>query len=143
MLFRSTLFTTFAVGSITDSTVAKGLIENCVSFVINGGAVGVREHSVNEIPTVFSLHQNYPNPFNPVTNISFGLPVESHVTLRIFNAIGQEVATIANATFSAGYKEVSWNANTVSSGVYFYRLDAVPTNNTKPFTEIRKMILLK
>ncbi len=138
-----TLFTTFAVGSITDSTVAKGLIENCVSFVINGGAVGVREHSVNEIPTVFSLHQNYPNPFNPVTNISFGLPVESHVTLRIFNAIGQEVATIANATFSAGYKEVSWNANTVSSGVYFYRLDAVPTNNTKPFTEIRKMILLK
>lgn len=68
------------------------------------------------------LAQNYPNPFNPATSIRFSLPTSSPVKLIVYDALGREVQTIVNGTLNAGWHEVSWNASTLSSGMYFYRL---------------------
>ncbi len=91
------------------------------------------------IPVSFALHQNYPNPFNPETNISFDLPRNSFATLKIFNLIGQEVATIVDAQLAAGTHSyiVGKNQHKLSSGVYFYRLQA------GEYTATKKLVLLK
>ena len=91
----------------------------------------------NEIPTEFSLAQNYPNPFNPSTKISWQLPVGSLATLKIYDILGREVATLVNEYRQAGKYETEFNAETLPSGVYFYQLKAGKYLNTK------KMILLK
>ncbi|MBI5474432.1 MAG: immune inhibitor A [Ignavibacteriae bacterium] len=91
------------------------------------------------VPRTFALYQNYPNPFNPETNISFDLPKSSFVTLKVFNLIGQEMATIANGNLTAGqysYK-VGKEQLGLSSGVYFYRLQ------TDGFTSTKKMVLVR
>jgi hypothetical protein len=92
-----------------------------------------------QLPTTFVLHQNYPNPFNPETNISFGLPKASFVTLMVYNAIGQEVATIVNQQLEAGTHafRVGGDRYGLSSGVYFYRMTA------GAYVETRKMVLMK
>ncbi len=94
------------------------------------------------LPTSFSLEQNYPNPFNPATTIEFNLPKACHVTLRVYNILGQEVAELVNSTLSAGNKRIDWNGTdgngrTVESGVYFYKISA------DDFAMTRKMMLLK
>ncbi len=89
------------------------------------------------IPDNYSLHQNYPNPFNPTTNIIFGLPKESYVTVEIYNSIGQHLKTIASGKYVAGNHSVKWNASGYSSGVYFCRLIA------NDFSETRPMLLVK
>jgi hypothetical protein len=76
------------------------------------------------MPNQFALYQNYPNPFNPATTIRYQLPAESDVSLRIYNLMGQQVATLVNETKAAGSYEVSWNASDVASGIYYYRLEA-------------------
>ncbi|MFA6457228.1 MAG: T9SS type A sorting domain-containing protein, partial [Bacteroidota bacterium] len=88
-------------------------------------------------PKVFALDQNYPNPFNPTTNISFAVPVRSNVKLTVFNVVGQEVATLVNETMETGNHVVPFNASTLASGVYFYKLSA------GSFTSVKKMMLLK
>jgi hypothetical protein len=88
-------------------------------------------------PNTFYLAQNYPNPFNPSTTIEFSLAAPSHVELTVFNVLGQEVTTLANGQYQAGVQSIVWDANEVSSGVYFYRL----TTDNK--VETRKMMLLK
>ena len=90
----------------------------------------------------FALEQNYPNPFNPETEIRFQLPKNSHVVLRIFNTLGQEIRTLADTQFEAGFHSVHWdskdkNGNPVSSGVYLYHLQA------GNFSKTRKMILIR
>jgi hypothetical protein len=89
------------------------------------------------LPTKFQLHQNYPNPFNPSTTISYGLPVRSHVTLKIFNVLGQEVAALVSGPLEAGRYLVQWDAKGVASGVYLYRLQAGRLIETK------KMMLMR
>jgi hypothetical protein len=89
-----------------------------------------------QLPTVFSLSQNYPNPFNPSTTIRYDLPKSANVNLKIFNALGQGVASLVNERKEAGYYQSIWNAN-VPSGIYFYRLQA------GEFVETKKMILLR
>jgi hypothetical protein len=89
------------------------------------------------VPSTFTLSQNYPNPFNPVTNITYSLPATTHVTLKIFNILGQNVATLVDARQDAGQHTVSWAADHYSSGVYLYRLV------TSEATETKKMLLLK
>jgi hypothetical protein len=91
----------------------------------------------------FKLDQNYPNPFNPSTLISFTLPVESAVTVQVFNSLGQEVALLFDGTKASGRYSLNFNAADMVSGVYFYKMNAVPTNGTKGFSEIKKLILLK
>ena len=91
----------------------------------------------NEVPRQFVLSQNYPNPFNPSTNISFSIPAKSFVSLKVFDLLGKEVATIVSEEMSAGTYSRQWNAVTMSSGVYFYRLQA------GSFIETKKLVLLR
>jgi hypothetical protein len=93
----------------------------------------------------FSLDQNYPNPFNPATTISFNLPFKSFVSLKVFDLLGREVATIVSEELSAGAYSRQWNAADMTSGVYFYRLvaNAIPSGHTGSYTETKKLILLK
>jgi len=95
------------------------------------------ENGGRPLPTKFALHQNYPNPFNPETNISFDLPKSSFVTLRIFNIIGQEVASVVSGQLDAGTHRYVVGSEWFSSGVYFYRLQA------EGFIQTRKMIITK
>jgi len=97
--------------------------------------------SVNEIPeglpTAFSLMQNYPNPFNPLTNLEFRIPHAAHVSLRVYDVLSREVATLVNEEMNPGSYNVTWNATESASGVYLYRLTAGNFNETK------RMLLLK
>jgi hypothetical protein len=111
-------------------------IYNYVRLVRGGSISEVDEYKMN-IPNQYGLKQNFPNPFNPTTTISFSIPVEENVSLKIFNVIGQEVAVLVNENLSAGRYSYQWNDENLSSGVYFYKLV------TDSFTEMRKMVLLK
>lgn len=91
----------------------------------------------NEVPSQIQLNQNYPNPFNPITKISFAIPGNSFVNLRIFDMMGREVATLVNEQLQSGNYETEWNAAGIPSGTYFYKLTA---NN---YSETMKMILIK
>ena len=96
------------------------------------------------LPARFELLQSYPNPFNPSTTISYQLPVDSKVMLRVYNVLGQVEATLVNEMQSSGFKSATWNAIDIPSGIYFYRLDGVSMSDPgTSFTQIRKMILLK
>jgi hypothetical protein len=88
-------------------------------------------------PLVYELAQNYPNPFNPSTKISYGIPQQSFVTLKVYNALGQEVATLVSGVQRAGVHTVQFDATNVATGVYFYRLTA------DNFVSVKKMMLLK
>jgi hypothetical protein len=97
-----------------------------------------------EAPKAFALMQNYPNPFNPVTVIQYQLPVESKVRLRVYNLLGQIIADLEDGVESAGNQLVEWNASGVSSGVYYYRLEAVASANPEiSFTKMKKMVLIR
>lgn len=91
----------------------------------------------------FGLNQNYPNPFNPVTNINYSLAVNSNVKLRIYDMLGREVANLVNTYQLNGNHTALFNASSLASGVYMYRLDAIPVDGSADYSEIRKMILIK
>ncbi len=91
----------------------------------------------NEIPTQFAIEQNYPNPFNPSTTIRFSIPSDELVSLKIYNTLGQEVAVLLNENMRAGSYEYKFDASRLSSGVYFYTINAGSFNSTK------KMLFLK
>jgi hypothetical protein len=93
------------------------------------------------VPAKYSLSQNYPNPFNPTTKINYDLPLDSKVSIRIFDMTGREVTSIVNGIQPAGYYTVQFNAGSLSSGTYFYNITA-EGGNTKFFTT-KKMILVK
>ena len=94
------------------------------------------------VPDVFTLEQNYPNPFNPSTKINFSLAVDSKVSLKVFDVLGQEVATLINSDLVSGAHNVDFNALSLNSGVYFYRIEATGIDGTN-FTSVKKMILTK
>ncbi len=101
------------------------------------------------LPKVFALYQNYPNPFNPSTRIKYDLPRDAHVVLKIYNAIGQEIATVKDDIENAGFKSILWNSTngagaSVASGVYFYRIEATSIADPgKPFVDVKKMMVVK
>ena len=95
------------------------------------------------VPNDFSLFQNYPNPFNPSTTIRYAIPQQSYVTVKIYNSLGENIAELVNLSQSAGSYHLEWNAGNVASGIYFYSMDAVPTDGSNIFKSVRKMILLK
>ena len=113
------------------------------------GQSGVTEvQSAAAAPTGFTLSQNYPNPFNPSTMISYQLPVNSLVTLRVYDLLGKEVATLVNAEMKAGTYTVPFTAaggSTIASGVYFYRLAAhhIDGGQAGSFVSTKKLILMK
>ncbi|MCC6865122.1 MAG: Omp28-related outer membrane protein [Ignavibacteria bacterium] len=94
-------------------------------------------HNNNEIATEYSLSQNYPNPFNPTTNIKFSIPKDENVSLKFYNAMGQEVATYVDGFLKAGVYNADFDGSMLSSGIYFYTL------KTPSFSETKKMMLVK
>ena len=93
-------------------------------------------------PTEFNLNQNYPNPFNPSTRITFSLAVDSKVSLKVFNVLGQEVTTLVNQDLTAGVHNYDFDAASINSGVYFYKIEATGVNGFE-YSDIKKMILAK
>jgi hypothetical protein len=100
------------------------------------GGTGVAQTG-NDVPNKFELAQNYPNPFNPTTQISYNIPKESFVSLRVFNLIGQEVATLVSGNQTAGSYTVPFDASRLTSGVYMYRLQAGSS------LEVKRMMYVK
>ena len=95
-------------------------------------------------PARFALLQNHPNPFNPTTTLKYQLPITSKVDLRVYNLLGQVVATLVDEVQPSGSKSIDWNASGFASGLYFYRLEAVSESDpSKTFTQVKKMLLLK
>ena len=94
-------------------------------------------HNSEEIPDGYVLGQNYPNPFNPVTIIKYSIPRSSHISLKVFDVLGNEIATIVNGMKQAGNYAVSFNGKSLASGVYVYQLKA------DGFTGTKKFVLLK
>jgi len=122
---------------IYDSLVANQYYQEFAQRIKeSGGTVGIQNIS-SEIPQRFELSQNYPNPFNPETSIGFSLPVNSFVTLKIFDILGREVALLINNQMQAGSYEYKFNAENLKSGIYFYTL------NTKGFSGTKKLVIVK
>jgi hypothetical protein len=112
-----------------------------LTSVVSGGK--------NNFPETYILFQNNPNPFNPTTEIKYELPENSHVTLTIFNLVGQKIRTLVDEQQNAGYYSIPWDSKDefgqeVASGIYFYRISVRPTEaGGKPFEAVRKMTLLR
>jgi len=120
----------------------SGIIQTDGATWSISGAVSVEDE--DQIPTQYSLSQNYPNPFNPSTKIKYTIPSitlsgveESFVTLKIFDVLGNEIATLVNEEQPAGSYEVNFSATDLTSGIYFYKLQA------GSFVETKKMILIR
>ncbi len=88
-------------------------------------------------PKEFKLEQNFPNPFNPTTTIQYQLPQDAKVTLKVYDILGSEVATLVNEEQEAGYKEVKFNGSNIASGMYVYRL------HSGNFVSTKKMMVVK
>ncbi len=133
----------FASGFFTPSANQNGQAFGLYAALPDGSIVtlnpvtSIKEESGVNAPASYELGQNYPNPFNPSTNIRFAIPAKSFVSLKVFNVIGQEVATLVNDELTAGSYSFNFDAGRLTSGIYFYKLSA------GNFTETRKMNLLK
>jgi len=103
----------------------------------HGGIVSVNDNRSNSIISDFILEQNYPNPFNPSTKIKYSIPQTSNVIIKVYDILGNEIETLVNEEKQTGTYEVTWYAENLPSGVYFYRLQA------GSFVETKKMVLLK
>jgi len=129
--------------SFADNSVTSGSYTYRLKQVdLDGTFAYSDEVEVDLAPTVYSLAQNFPNPFNPSTKISFNLPVESNVTLKIFNVIGEEVMSLIHGNLNAGSHNLDLNASNLNSGVYFYTLEAQGIDGSS-FSEVKKMMLTK
>lgn len=126
---------------IKDNRIGNLYIQEFAARYTEAGGTDPVLVSVNEngngIPDNFNLSQNYPNPFNPTTTIAFSLPITNLVTLKVYNIIGQEVATLVNEELKAGNYTVNFNSNQLASSVYFYKLTA------GSFTSVKKMTLMR
>ena len=113
------------------------------AFTLGKGTPSGVSGTRSGIPSTFTLSQNYPNPFNPSTTIEYGLPSRSSVRLRVFNVLGQIVATLYEGEQTAGYQRVRWDAP-VSTGMYVYTIEAAPIDHPdRRFVQVKKMMLLK
>jgi len=128
--------------------LVAGVFDNTIPFTLGpGGTISMEggellipvsvESRDETIPESFFVEQNYPNPFNPATTISFGLPSAAHVTVRVFNTLGQEVATLFDGRKEAGEHELLFDATNLSSGVYIYEVQ------TEDAVLVRRMVLTK
>ena len=128
LLFSITLILSFNI-------IGQNAI-NALTPTSTGNAAKVNNE--NTIPDKYSLEQNYPNPFNPSTIIVFNLPENTYVSLKVYNTIGMEVASLVNGLTPAGTHEAVFNAEGQYSGVYFYTL-----KTGSNYVQTRKMILMK
>lgn len=141
-LGRITGFTTAGFVSIHDRNGAEttrftaGVAPASIALLQTGVPVANAPFD-NEVPSGYALHQNYPNPFNPSTSIAFELPASTHLTLKVYNTLGQEVATLVDGFMASGSHQVRWNAEGLPSGSYLYRLE------TTAFTTSRLLTLVQ
>jgi len=129
-----------------------GLANLGSTYVIDDLAFGPAsavDESDEMIPTSFELFQNYPNPFNPKTVITYSVPRASRVQLRVFNTLGQNVASLVDAQQNAGVYRADFDGTQLPSGTYFYRLQALPLESNLPasptggFSQVKKLLLVK
>jgi subtilisin family serine protease len=133
----STVMVAFALlGGITLADLQTSADAALAKWLEIKALVNVEEQK-QEVPTTFRLNQNYPNPFNPTTEIRYQTSEVGNVSLKIYDVLGREVASLVNESKPAGIYTVQWNASSVPSGVYFYRVVA------GAFVETKKMILMK
>jgi hypothetical protein len=125
--------------SFIDKNLSPGEYQYRLKIIDNDGTIEYSKivNSTVEPPAKFALNQNYPNPFNPSTVISFQIPEQGETELKVFDALGNEVATIVDETMEAGVHEVEFNAAELTSGVYIYTLIS------SEFSQSQKMLLLK
>jgi hypothetical protein len=141
----------FTIASTGDVILSAGTIAVIPQFfVVQGGKLqvvsGAPPVSVETedplIPDEFIVHQNFPNPFNPETEIRFALTKDSHVAINVYNTLGQQIGTLIDTQYAAGFHNVRWdgkdrNGNPVSSGIYLYQIQA------GEFSQVRKMSLIR
>ncbi|MCX6149090.1 MAG: T9SS type A sorting domain-containing protein [Ignavibacteriales bacterium] len=135
-------------GNLSIKDKVGGVVINAVvrdgqSIVITNPAIESFHVNTVVFPITFKLFQNYPNPFNPTTTIEYVLPYNSRVKVEIFNMLGQLITTLIDKEESAGYKQVLWNANDLSSGIYIMRMNAEAVEGGNKFSSTKKLLLLK
>jgi hypothetical protein len=124
--------------------VSSSVYINAVGFWYQcGDLVASVERISNDLPTEYRLEQNYPNPFNPSTVIVFALPEKSHVSIKLYNLLGQEVAPIVEGDFLPGAHRVEWTAESLASGIYFYQMVASGGKNGRTFINVKKLAYLR
>jgi hypothetical protein len=139
----------YANGELTISVNRLGEGSAIVTQLwLKESGAGFNPQPIATIPTKYKLEQNFPNPFNPTTTIRFALPSDGFVTLKVYNIMGQEVATLVNEPKVAGKYEIRFDAknvagNSLASGVYLYRVTSRSSDGQGSFSEVKKMVLLK
>jgi hypothetical protein len=130
--------------SFVDNTVSSGTFTYRLKQVDLDGSYQYSPLVEVDVTTLsqFALNQNYPNPFNPSTTINFNLAVDSKVTVRVFDLLGQEVASLINNTLPAGAHNVNFDASSLNSGAYFYQIEATGVDGSN-FSSVKKMMLTK
>jgi hypothetical protein len=122
-----------------EAEFAESQMRNYVGTALTAGPTGMNKAVAGQgqanPPTEFALEQNYPNPFNPTTTLRFAIPQNEHVTLKVYDLLGREVATLESGFKSAGAYQTLFDASALSSGVYIYRLTA------GSFTALRKIVV--
>jgi hypothetical protein len=136
-LYGYPLDTTVFIGSAQFTIGAAGTVQYAVSYQSPCHTVVNVINTAVPRPGVFRLYDNYPNPFNPTTTIRYALPERSHVTLTVYNTLGQLATTLMNDEEPPGYHEVKFDGSNLASGVYFYRMQA------GSFVATRKFLLLR
>ncbi len=122
--------------TVTSATIPTAVLQRNIIIIKTGALVNVQPVD-NAIPTSFSLSQNFPNPFNPSTEIRFSIPEREHVTLTVYNMLGQLIATLVDDVTTPGNYSVRFNTSGIASGMYIYRIQS------PSFSQERKMLLLK
>jgi len=118
-------------------------VDNDINKILDlNNSTDLSSSSKSLVPTEYNLSQNYPNPFNPTTKISFDLPVDAKVKLTVYDMLGREVKSIVNTRLSTGRYEYQFEGSNFSSGIYFYRIEAVD-NSGKKFVQTKRMVLVK
>ncbi len=151
-------------GKLTVTWTMSGQAGSTYSFVEKAGKKIISEHRlvdntsfsllpdgekryaivVNQLPQGYQLYQNYPNPFNPTTTIGFDLPEPAAVTMKIYNLLGQEVASpFTTQLFEAGHHSIEFAGRNLASGIYFYRIGATGIGAGRSFHEVKRMVILK
>lgn len=120
-----------------------GITENSSNYAhlgfwysLRSFVVGIEQPN-DLIPQKFELHQNYPNPFNPITKIEYAIPKPSYVRIEVYNVLGQRIRTLVNEEKQPGYYTVDFDASSLATGFYIYRLEA------NGFQDIKKMVVTK
>jgi hypothetical protein len=142
--------TTYSLSVIGQSTAgySKGnnvmVTTGFLPGLIMSNNVSSQDDVNNILPKEFNLYQNYPNPFNPVTVIQYSIPNKSHVTIKVFDILGNKIMTLINEEKEAGFHEINFNGRTIASGMYIYRLIATPDGGQAGrYVSTKKMLLIK